>query len=103
LPQRWMDAKASMDLVTPYDFPTTCDIAGTAGSPTVDKKGELIGIVVDGNLESIALTYLYTEDTARAVHVATQGIAEALRVVYKTPALLRELGVPEAKKKTGTE
>lgn len=102
LPQRWLDAKASLDLVTPYDFPTTCDIAGTAGSPTVDKKGELIGIVVDGNLESIALTYLYTDDTARAVHVATQGIAEALRVVYKTPALLRELGVPETKK-SGTE
>ena len=98
LPQRWMDAKGSLDLVTPYDFPTTCDIAGSAGSATVDKKGELIGIVVDGNLESIALTYLYTDETARAVHVATQGIAEALRVVYKTPALLRELGVPEVKK-----
>jgi hypothetical protein len=102
LPQRWMDAKGSLDLVTPYDFPTTCDIAGTAGSPTVNKKGELVGIVVDGNLESIALTYLYTDETARAVHVATQGIAEALRVVYKTPALLRELGVPETKK-SGTE
>jgi Peptidase S46 len=102
LPKRWLDSKASLDLVTPYDFPSTCDIAGTAGSPTVDKKGELIGIVVDGNLESIALTYLYTDDTARAVHVATQGIAEALREVYKTPALLRELGVPDAKK-SGTE
>ena len=101
LPQRWTDAKASLDLVTPYDFPTTCDIAGTSGSPTVNKKGELIGLVVDGNLESIALTYLYTDETARAVHVATQGIAEALRVVYKTPALLRELGVPETK--SGTE
>ncbi|MGO9258891.1 MAG: S46 family peptidase [Bryobacteraceae bacterium] len=102
LPQRWMDAKGSLDLVTPYDFPTTCDIAGSAGSPTVDKKGELIGIVVDGNLESIALTYLYTDETARAVHVATQGIAEALRTVYKTTALLHELGVPETKK-SGTE
>jgi len=102
LPQRWLDAKASLDLVTPYDFPTTCDIAGTAGGPTVDKKGELVGIVVDGNLESIALTYLYTDDTARAVHVATQGIAEALRAVYKATALLKELGVPETKK-SGTE
>ena len=102
LPKRWLDAKRSLDLVTPYDFPSTCDIAGTAGSPTVDKKGDLVGIVVDGNLESIALTYLYSDETARAVHVATQGIAEALREVYKTPALLRELGVPEAKK-TGTD
>ncbi len=102
LPDRWMDAKGSLDLVAPYDFPTTCDIAGTAGSPTVNQKGELVGIVVDGNLESIALTYLYTDDTARAVHVATQGIAEALRVVYKATPLLKELGVPEGKK-SGTE
>ena len=102
LAQRWLDAKPSLDLVTPYDFPSTCDIAGTAGSPTVDKKGELTGLVVDGNLESISLTYLYSDETARAVHVATQGIAEALRVVYKTPALLRELGLPETRK-NGTE
>ena len=102
LAQRWLDAKGSLDLVTPYDFPTTCDIAGTAGSPTVDKNGKLAGIVVDGNLESIALTYLYSDETARTVDVATQGIAEALRVVYKTPALLHELGLPETKK-SGTE
>jgi len=102
LPQRWMDAKANLDLVTPYDFASTCDLGGNPGSPTISQKGELTGIVVDGNLESIALTYLYSDETARTVHVATQGIGEALRVVYKTPALLRELGVPE-KKKSGTE
>jgi Peptidase S46 len=102
LAQRWLDAKPSLDLVTPYDFPSTCDIAGSAGSPTVDKKSELTGIVVDGNLESIALTYLYSDETARAVHVSAQGIAEALRVVYKTPGLLSELGLPETRK-SGTE
>ncbi len=52
-----------------------------------------MGLTFDGNIESIALTYLYSDETARAVHVATQGIVEALRKLYKTPALLNELGV----------
>jgi len=62
----------------------------------VNADGELVGFTFDGNLESIALTYLYSDETARAVHVATQGISEALQKLYKTPALLTELGVPAA-------
>ena len=49
---------------------------------------------VDGNIESLPLTYLYSDDQARAVHVASQGIIEALRKLYKTPRLLHEIGVP---------
>jgi hypothetical protein len=52
-----------------------------------------VGITFDGNLESLPDTYLYTNESARAVHVAAQGIAEALRKVYKSPALLNELGI----------
>ncbi len=97
VPQRWMDAKAQLDLVMPFDFASTCDIpGGSPGSPTVNAKGELVGIAFDGNIESIANTYLYTEDQPRAVHVASQGIVEVLRKIYKTPELLRELGVAEA-------
>jgi len=47
----------------------------------------------DANLEALPSTFMYTDEAARAVHVSTQGIAEALRKVYKTPALLKELGV----------
>ena len=54
----------------------------------------------DGNIESIALTYLYSDDQARAVHAATQGIVEVLRKLYKAPALLHELGVPKQQMKT---
>jgi len=103
LPQRWVDAKPQLDLITPFDFVSTCDIsAGNSGSPTVNRNGELVGMVFDANLESLPSTYMYTDDLARAVHVASQGIAEALDTVYKTTGLLKELGVPE-RKKSGTE
>jgi hypothetical protein len=94
LPQRWADAKKSLDLVTPFDFVSTCDIgSGNAGAPTVNAKGEIVGIVFDGNIESLTLTYLYSDEQSRAVHVAVQGIVEALRRVYGASALLRELGI----------
>ena len=96
LPQRWTDGKAVLDLVLPFDFASTCDMTDASpGSPTVNEKGEIVGMVFDGNIESLALTYLYSDDQARAVHVASQGIVEALRKLYKTPQLLKELGVPE--------
>ena len=73
----------------------TADSAGgNSGNPAVNQKGEIVGVSFDGNIESIALTYLYSDEQARAVHVATQGMVESLRKLYKTPQLLRELGVP---------
>jgi hypothetical protein len=94
VPQRWIDARPLLNAVTPLDFVSTCDIGGgDAGSPTVNRAGELVGILFDGNLESLPNTYLYTDDQARAVHVAAQGIAEALEKVYRADALLKELGV----------
>jgi hypothetical protein len=99
LPQRWVDAKASLDLVMPFDFVSTCDVTGgNSGSPTINQKGEIVGVIFDGNIESLPLTYLYSEDQARAIRVASQGIVEALRKIYRTPELLRELGVVEGKK-----
>ncbi len=94
LPQRWINGKPLLDLVTPFNFASTCDLAE---GPTVNQRGELVGLIFDGNIERLALTYLYSDDQARAVHVASQGIAEALRLLYKTPRLLQELGIPETK------
>jgi hypothetical protein len=94
LPPSWIKFKSSLDLNTPFDFVTTADThGGNSGSPTVDAKGELIGILFDGNLEGLENRYLYTEERARSVHVATNAIIESLRKVYHTDRLLRELGL----------
>lgn len=92
--KQWVDAKDKLDPVAALDFVSTADIGGgDYGSPTVNADGELVGVVFDGNLESLPEVFLYTDEQARAVHVATQGITEALTVVYKAKALLQELGV----------
>ena len=92
VPQKWVDAKDKLDPITGLDFVSTCDVGGgDAGNPTVNRLGELVGVLFDGNLESLPNTYLYTDEKARAVHVSTQGISEALDKVYKAAALLQEL------------
>ncbi|MGA3190197.1 MAG: S46 family peptidase, partial [Bryobacteraceae bacterium] len=94
VPKRWVDGRVALNVVTPLDFVSTCDIGGgDYGSPVVNRAGELVGVTFDGNLESLPDTYLYTSEGARAVHVAAQGIVEALKKIYKAAPLLKELGV----------
>ena len=94
LPPRWVDARPQLNLATPFNFVSTADItSGNSGSPTVNKAGEVVGIVFDGNIESLPNIYLYAEEQGRSVHVASQGIVEALRKLYKPARLLEELGV----------
>ncbi len=93
LPPTWIEAKPSLDLNTPFDFVTTTDThGGNSGSPTVNTKGELIGILFDGNIEGLQNRYLYTEEQARSVHVASNAIVEALRKVYHADRIVTELG-----------
>jgi hypothetical protein len=81
-----------LNLSTPFDFLNTADIiGGNSGSPVVDRNGELVGIIFDGNLQSLVLDYGYTDKQARAIAVHSAGILEALRGVYGAKALLAEL------------
>jgi hypothetical protein len=92
VPQRWIDAREALNPLTPLDFVSTADIGGgDYGSAAVNQRGELVGVTFDGNLESLPVTYLYSDDQARAVHVDGRGIVEALDRVYKAAGLLREL------------
>ena len=94
LPDRWLKAKGRLNLKTPFNFVTTTDThGGNSGSPTVNARGELIGILFDGNLEGLPNRYVFTDDQARSVHVASQGIVEALRSVYGAKWLVKELGL----------
>ncbi|MBZ5612017.1 MAG: S46 family peptidase [Acidobacteriia bacterium] len=93
LPPSWIQAKSSLNPDTPFDFVTTADThGGNSGSPTVNARGEIIGILFDGNREGLPNRYLYTEERARSVHVAANAIIESLRRVYHAGRVLDELG-----------
>ncbi len=92
LPQKWVDKKQALDLDTPMNFVSTCDIiGGNSGSPTVNRKGEFVGIIFDGNIESLPGDYTFDDARMRAVSVHSAGILEALRKVYGVNALADEL------------
>ncbi len=92
LPPTWMAAKGKLKLDTPFNFVSTDDIiGGNSGSPVVDKKGEVVGIIFDGNMQSLPWNYVYGDEAGRAVSVDSRGILEALRNVYGTDRLLDEL------------
>ena len=88
----WEAAKDKIAPGTPFNFVSTPDIiGGNSGSPVVNKNGELVGIIFDGNLQSLALDYAYSETQARAVSVDARAIIESLRHVYGEDALADEL------------
>ena len=95
LTPRWVEHKKDLDLDTPLDFVSTADIiGGNSGSPVINRAGEFVGIIFDGNIESLALDYYYTDEQARAVAVDSRGILEALRKVYGATGLVQELAGP---------
>ena len=92
LPESWINSKSKLDLKTPLNFVSTADIiGGNSGSPTVNKKGEVVGIIFDGNIQSLVWNFVYTDVQARAVSVDSRGIQEALRKIYGATALADEL------------
>lgn len=92
LPERWLARKAHLDLKTPYNFVCAIDIiGGNSGSPVIDREGEVVGVVFDGNIHSLVWNIAYTDDQARAVVVDGRGIIEALESVYDAQNLVREL------------
>jgi hypothetical protein len=92
LPKRWLDKKPDLNLATKFDFVSDADIiGGNSGSPVVNKANEFVGIIFDGNIQSLVLDCIYTDTQARAVSVDSAAIIEALRSVYDASALADEL------------
>jgi hypothetical protein len=92
LPESWIKSKEKLDLKTPLNFVSTADIiGGNSGSPTVNKKGEVVGIIFDGNIQSLPWNFAYSDVQGRAISVDSRGIQEALRKIYGATALADEL------------
>jgi hypothetical protein len=92
LPARYLERRTRLDLAGPLDFVSTCDvIGGNSGSPVINMQGELVGLIFDGNIESLVGDYVYYEVNNRAVAVHSGAIVEALRELYDASSLADEL------------
>jgi hypothetical protein len=92
LPERWRQRKDKLNLSTPFNFVCTADIiGGNSGSPVINTKGEVIGLIFDGNIHSLVLDIAYDDKKARAVSVDSRAIIETLRKLYDAAPLADEL------------
>jgi hypothetical protein len=93
LPSSWMAKKSLLESdKTPYNFVMTADIiGGNSGSPVVNRNNEFVGIIFDGNIQSLPWDYQFDDRVGRAVAVHSAGILDALRKVYGVNGLVKEL------------
>ncbi len=94
LPASWTEARKErrLRLDTPLNFISTADIiGGNSGSPVVNRQNEVVGLIFDGNVDSLVLDFAYDDRTARAVSVDSRAIVEALRSIYRADGLAQEL------------
>jgi len=100
LPESWLKNKDKLDADTPFNFVSTADIiGGNSGSPVVNRAGEVVGLIFDGNIQSLVLDFVYSDKQARATSVHSSSIVEALRKIYDAGPLADELtgGLTSAK------
>ena len=92
MPAKWTARKDRLNLSTPFNFVSTTDIiGGNSGSPVINRNGEFVGVVFDGNIEGVANRFLFLPEKQRSVSVSSLAIIEALRKIYDAPALANEL------------
>lgn len=92
LPARWLDGRSKLDLSMPINLVSTNDIiGGNSGSPVINGAGEVVGLIFDGNIESLVGDFVYEGGSNRAVAVHTAAMTEALRKLYGAEKLADEL------------
>jgi len=92
LPERWVAKKSAMNLNTPFNFVSTNDIiGGNSGSPTINQNGELVGLIFDGNIQSLVGDFMYDQSVNRAISVDSRGMLEVLKKVFGANEIVSEL------------
>jgi hypothetical protein len=92
LAPRWVERKSALDLKTPFNFVSTNDIVGgNSGSPAFSRELELVGLIFDGNIQSLVGNFYYDESVNRAISVDARGMLEVLRAVYGADSIADEL------------
>jgi len=92
LPPRWLEKKSEIDLNTPFNFVSTNDIiGGNSGSPTINQNGELVGLIFDGNIQSLVGDFMYDPSVNRAISVDSRGMLEVLKKVFNANEIAAEL------------
>jgi hypothetical protein len=92
LPPRWTSRRAAIDPKTPFNFVSTNDIiGGNSGSPTINKEGELVGLIFEGNIQSLVGNFEYDESVNRSISVDVRAMLEVLRKVFQADAIADEL------------
>ncbi len=92
LPQRWVEKKNALNLNTPFNFVSTNDIiGGNSGSPTINQNGELVGLIFDGNIQSLVGDFMYDGSVNRAISVDSRGMLEVLKKVFNANEIAAEL------------
>ena len=92
LPRSFIERKSALDLSTPFNFVSTADsTGGNSGSPLVNVRGEVVGLLFDGNIQSLPNDFVYRQSVERSVAVHSEAIRECLRTIYHADGLLKEL------------
>ena len=92
LPNSWTEKRESIAAETPFNFVSTADIiGGNSGSPVVNKDLELVGLIFDGNIQSLTGDYFFSDKQARATSVHSSAIREALKTIYGAQRILQEI------------
>ncbi|MCA9128387.1 MAG: S46 family peptidase [Planctomycetales bacterium] len=93
LPDSWHQAKDAIDGSVPFNFVCTADIiGGNSGSPVVDRDGRMVGIIFDGNIQSLTADFYHSEEQGRAVAVHIAAVLEALNKIYHASSLAEQIG-----------
>jgi hypothetical protein len=95
LPASYHRAKDKLDLNTVLDTVNTGDsTGGNSGSPVVNTRGEIVGILFDGNIQSLPWNFQFDDEVGRTVLTDSRAVIESLRKIYNAAPLADELMPP---------